>query len=230
MAVVASPAAWSERAVATGSSVGWARVTIPDGSSSTVFVADRFAQFPGPGGQYVDPDAVTQQANNLWLWPCHVAPNPPTAYTWPVPQNAAVFAYYDVKADYGYGPAVFFPPQLGDALQEAQAAVPAQQRVIIVFGTKLFRFFEALHCLLEAGEQAVREMAGAHLGLSAALEKDSQVIPTLVGVVQLLETLLRFLTMVRRIAGELVGDGQAEQETHRRDDREVQPRQRQSRL
>jgi prepilin-type N-terminal cleavage/methylation domain-containing protein len=86
---------------------------IPDGSSSTVFTADRFAQFPGPGGQFVDPNAVTQQANNLWLWPCHVPPNPPTAYTWPVPQNAAIFGYYDLATDYGYGPAVFFPPQVG---------------------------------------------------------------------------------------------------------------------
>jgi prepilin-type N-terminal cleavage/methylation domain-containing protein len=86
---------------------------IPDGSSSTVFIAERYAQFPGPGGQYVDPNAVTQQANNLWLWPCHIAPDPPTAYTWPVPQNSAQFAYYDGTTDYGYGPAVFFPPQVG---------------------------------------------------------------------------------------------------------------------
>jgi prepilin-type N-terminal cleavage/methylation domain-containing protein len=86
---------------------------IPDGTSSTVFVAERFAQFPGPGGQFVDPDAASQQANNLWAWPCHIAPNPPTWYTWPVPQNAALFAYYDPSTNYGYGDAVFFPPQAG---------------------------------------------------------------------------------------------------------------------
>jgi prepilin-type N-terminal cleavage/methylation domain-containing protein len=86
---------------------------IPDGTSSTVFVAERFAQFPGPGGQFVDPEAASQQANSLWAWPCHVPANPPTWYTWPVPQNAALFAYFDPTSDYGYGSAVFFPPQPG---------------------------------------------------------------------------------------------------------------------
>jgi hypothetical protein len=88
---------------------------IPDGASNTVFIAERFAQFPGPAGRFTDPDGKEQQANNLWAWPAAYAPNPPTAYKTPVPQNAAVFAYGDPDKEVGYGKAAFGVPQVGIA-------------------------------------------------------------------------------------------------------------------
>jgi type II secretory pathway pseudopilin PulG len=87
---------------------------IPDGLSNTVFVAERFAQFPGKPGRFTDPDGKEQQANNLWAWPAAYPANPPTAYKKPVPQNAAIFAYGDPdKPAVGYGKAVFGVPQPG---------------------------------------------------------------------------------------------------------------------
>jgi prepilin-type N-terminal cleavage/methylation domain-containing protein len=38
---------------------------IPDGASNTIFICERFAQFPGKPGQFTDPDGNKQQANNL---------------------------------------------------------------------------------------------------------------------------------------------------------------------
>jgi type II secretory pathway pseudopilin PulG len=92
---------------------------IPDGSANTIFLADRFAQFPGPAGRFIDPDGVPQQAYNLWAWPANYPPSPPTAYKVPVPQNAALFAYHNLDTGQGHGPAAFGPPQAGIGAFEA---------------------------------------------------------------------------------------------------------------
>jgi prepilin-type N-terminal cleavage/methylation domain-containing protein len=87
---------------------------IPDGTSNTVFVCERFAQFPGVPGQFTDPDGKKQQANNLWAWPANHGTSPPTQYKKAVPQNAAMFAYGDPdKKEVGYGKEVFDQPQIG---------------------------------------------------------------------------------------------------------------------
>jgi hypothetical protein len=88
---------------------------IPDGTANTVAIAERFAYFPGPRGQFTDPTGATRQAGNLWAWPANCGTSPPTAYKTPVPQNAAVFAYGNVSgaAAFGYGPVAFSPPQVG---------------------------------------------------------------------------------------------------------------------
>jgi hypothetical protein len=88
---------------------------IPDGDCNTIAVAERFAYFPGPDGQFVDPTGASQQAGNLWAWPANCGTNPPSPYKTPVPQNAAMFAYGNVggAAPYGYGPVVFDPPRIG---------------------------------------------------------------------------------------------------------------------
>jgi hypothetical protein len=86
---------------------------IPDGTSNTVFFADRFAQYPGKPGRFMDPDGKEQQAHTLWAWPAGRGPSPPTTYKKPVSQNAAMFAYGDpVQEDIGYGKVVFDQPQL----------------------------------------------------------------------------------------------------------------------
>jgi prepilin-type N-terminal cleavage/methylation domain-containing protein len=92
---------------------------IPDGAANTVFVAERFAQFPGPEGRFIDPDGVPQQACNLWAWPANYPPRPPTTYRDPVPQNAALFAYHNAETGQGFGEVVFSQPQVGIGAYEA---------------------------------------------------------------------------------------------------------------
>jgi hypothetical protein len=87
--------------------------TIPDGTSATIFFAERFAQYPGELGQYTGPDGKQHQANTLWAWPADYRANPPTAFTKPVTQNVAMFAYGKPnKKVVGHGPVVFSQPQL----------------------------------------------------------------------------------------------------------------------
>jgi hypothetical protein len=93
---------------------------IPDGTSNTVFFADRFAQYPGEPGRFEDPDGKEQQAHTLWAWPAGSGTSPPTKYKRPVPQNAAIFAFGDPNIkELGYGKVVFDKPQIGVAPKEA---------------------------------------------------------------------------------------------------------------
>jgi hypothetical protein len=84
---------------------------IPDGTSNTVFIAERFAQFPGPAGQFTDRDGTTQQASNLWAWPANHGTSPPTMYKTPVPEHAAMVAFHNERTGKGYGKVVFSLPQ-----------------------------------------------------------------------------------------------------------------------
>jgi hypothetical protein len=97
---------------------------IPGGTSKTIFLAERFAQYPGGPGQFIDPEGKVDQANNLWAWPAAFATHPPTSYQKPAPQNAALFAYalqYNEVSDdvTGYGQAALSPPQIGVAPEMA---------------------------------------------------------------------------------------------------------------
>jgi hypothetical protein len=106
---------------------------VPDGTSNTVAIAERFAQFPGPAGQFTDPDGATQQANNLWAWPAGCPPTPPTTYTKPVPQNAAMFAYGNPDDDaVGYGKVTFNPPQADIAGFQADYRLPQSAHTGVV--------------------------------------------------------------------------------------------------
>jgi hypothetical protein len=84
----------------------------PDGTSNTMFLADRFAQYTGELGHFKDPDGKQQQAHTLWAWPAGHAHSPPMKYKEPVPQNAAMFGYGDANnKEIGYGKVVFDLPQ-----------------------------------------------------------------------------------------------------------------------
>jgi hypothetical protein len=86
---------------------------IPDGTSNTIFLAERFAQYTGTSGEYTGPDGKKHQANTLWAWPPAYKTKPPTEFTKPVPQNAPMFAYGDPdKKEVGYGKVVFSKPQI----------------------------------------------------------------------------------------------------------------------
>jgi hypothetical protein len=92
---------------------------IPDGTSNTIFFADRLARYPGEPGQFKDPDGKVQQAHTLWAWPAGSGTSPPTKYKKPVPQNAAMIAYgFPDKKDTGYGTVVFDKPQIDVAPKE----------------------------------------------------------------------------------------------------------------
>jgi hypothetical protein len=92
---------------------------VPDGLSNTVFIAERFAQQTGPAGAFLDPNGKEQQANNLWAWPANYGTKPPTSYATPVPQNAAIFGYFNLQTGAGYGWAVFDKPQVGISPDQA---------------------------------------------------------------------------------------------------------------
>jgi type II secretory pathway pseudopilin PulG len=87
--------------------------TIPDGTSNTIFLADRYAQFPGEKGVFTDPDGKKQHANTLWAWPANHGTKPPTQYMKAVPQNTAMFGYQNLVTGKGYGKVVFDKPQIG---------------------------------------------------------------------------------------------------------------------
>jgi prepilin-type N-terminal cleavage/methylation domain-containing protein len=105
---------------------------VPDGLSNTVFIADKFAQYPAPapnisgapssflaswaGFSGSDPLGGSPQPNNLWAWPANYPVDQPTGYTKVgyVP-NAAVFAYFNIVANVGYGPPGATPNPPGPA-------------------------------------------------------------------------------------------------------------------
>jgi hypothetical protein len=108
---------------------------IPDGIANTVFIAERFAQFPGKPGRFTDPDGKTKQANNLWAWPAAYPATPPAACTKPVPQNAALFAYgWPEEKAAGFGLEAFGVPQPGVAANTAdyRLAQSAHPKVVYV--------------------------------------------------------------------------------------------------
>src|SRR5438067_12701855 len=49
-----------------------------------------------------------------------------------------------------------FTREFGQALEQAEAAVPAQHSVIVSLRPDLFCLLEAFHCLLEAGMERLR--------------------------------------------------------------------------
>src|SRR5437762_14316039 len=62
------------------------------------------------------------------------------------------------------------------ALDDARAAVPAQDGVVISLGTNLLRLAEVAHGLFKEHQQRVRLMSSEQLRLGAALVHDAGVI------------------------------------------------------
>jgi prepilin-type processing-associated H-X9-DG protein len=108
--------------------------TIPDGTSNTIFLSERFAQLTGERGRFTDPDGKKQQANTLWAWPANHGTKPPTDWAKPVPENAAMIAYYNLDTKKGFGKEVFGKPQAGIAPPQADYRLvqSAHSRVVNV--------------------------------------------------------------------------------------------------
>lgn len=100
--------------------------------------------------------------------------------------------------------------KFGAGFEEADAAVPAEDAVVIASGADFFRFGEARHGLLDERQENVRRTAGMELGFGAAFVEKARVIVALVGIAEGLEEGLDFGVTVGGCAGELIGDGKAQ--------------------
>ncbi len=67
---------------------------------------------------------------------------------------------------------MFFPLE-ARSLEKADAAVPAEDGVVVSGGTNFFGFAEALQGEFEEREKRVGRLAGAELGLRAAFVEDA---------------------------------------------------------
>ena len=104
---------------------------------------------------------------------------------------------------------MFFPLKTR-RLEEADAAVPAEDGIVVAGGANFFGFGEALESAFEEWQKCVGRLAGAKLGLGATLVKDAGVVETLVNVGKFQEDFFGVAVTVRAAARELIGDGKAE--------------------
>ena len=94
--------------------------------------------------------------------------------------------------------------------EEADAAVPAEDAVVIADGANFFGFGETFEGFFDEGKQDVGGAAGAELGFGAALQEESGVVKAFVGIAQGLEDRAAFFVAITSDSEELVGDGEAE--------------------
>lgn len=100
--------------------------------------------------------------------------------------------------------------ELGVGLEEADAAVPAEDAVIVAYGADFFGFGEILEGFFDERKKNVGGAAGAELGFGTAFEEEACVIEALVGISEALEDGAAFVVAVAGDAEELIGDGEAE--------------------
>jgi len=77
------------------------------------------------------------------------------------------------------------------AFQEADAAVPAENAVVIAGGADFLRFGEAAHGFFDEWQKNVRGIADYELRLGAALVQQAGVVEALVGIAQTFEKWLK---------------------------------------
>lgn len=99
--------------------------------------------------------------------------------------------------------------EFGAGFQEADAAVPAEDAVVIAGRTDFFGFGEAAQGFFDEGKKNVGGAAGMELGFGAALVQKARVVVALVGIAEGDEDGLDFGVAVGGSPGELVGDGEA---------------------
>ena len=100
--------------------------------------------------------------------------------------------------------------EFGVGFEEADAAVPAEDAVVVADGADFFGFAETLEGFLYKGKKDVGGAAGAELGFGAALEEEAGVVEALVGITQALENRAAFFVAIAGDAKDLIGDGEAE--------------------
>ena len=95
-------------------------------------------------------------------------------------------------------------------MEQAHAAVPAQDGVVIARRADLFCCGKALQCPLQQRVNHMRQLPGAKLRLGAPLVQKSRIVRLFVAVGQALEGFLGFAAAVGNTSRELIGDGKAE--------------------
>ena len=100
--------------------------------------------------------------------------------------------------------------ELGMGFEQADAAVPAEDAVVVADGTDFFGFGEIVQGFFDERKKDVGGAAGAELGFGAALEEEAGVVEAFVGIAQGLEDGAAFFVAIAGDAEELVGDGEAE--------------------
>jgi hypothetical protein len=100
--------------------------------------------------------------------------------------------------------------EFGMGFEKADAAVPAEDAVIVADGADFFGFGEILEGFFDEGKKNVGGAAGAELGFGAALEEEAGVVEAFVGIAQGLENGAAFFVAIAGDAEELVGDGEAQ--------------------
>ena len=100
--------------------------------------------------------------------------------------------------------------KFGAGFEEANAAVPAKDAVVIAGGTDFFGFGETTQGFFDERQQNMGGAAGVELGFGAALEEKARVVIAVVRIAQGLKNGLSFGVAVGGRARELIGDGETE--------------------
>ena len=95
-------------------------------------------------------------------------------------------------------------------LKQANAAVPAEDGVVISGGANLFGLPETLQGAFEEGQQSVGRLARDELRFGSALVADASVVEAFVRVGEFQKDFFRVAVAVVAAAAELVSDGKAE--------------------
>lgn len=80
--------------------------------------------------------------------------------------------------------------------QQPYAAIPAQDRIIVVGWLNFLRLFKIAHRFFKQPHKNMRGTPGSHLGFGAALMKQAQVVVPLVGIGEPAERAFRFAKTV----------------------------------
>ena len=91
--------------------------------------------------------------------------------------------------------------------KQADAAVPAEDAVVVADGADFFGFGETVEGFFDKWKKNVGGDSVAELGFGAALEEQAGVVEALVGIAQGLENGTAFIVAITGDAKELVGDG-----------------------
>ena len=94
--------------------------------------------------------------------------------------------------------------------EEADAAVPAKDAVVVADGADFFGFGETVEGFFDEGKKNVGSASGKELGFGAALEEEAGVIEAFVRIAQGLEDGAALLVAVGGDTEELVGDGETQ--------------------
>jgi len=100
--------------------------------------------------------------------------------------------------------------EFGMGFEEADAAVPAEDAVVVANGADFFGFGETVEGFFDEGKKNVGGASSKELGFGAAFEEEAGVIEAFVGIPQGLEDGAAFFVAIGGDTEELVGDREAQ--------------------